>query len=270
MKNLYLKKNSLTLYFVIAFALPVVTVITVALVAGLPSNLVVNEMSAAVLVVLMAMIHAPAIAAIFVVFRSQRFEGVKVLLQQLKHWKLAPHWYLKAILVFPATILAVLLVLSLFSSRFSPVLSLSVMAFGALYSALLEEIGWTGFATPIMLKTLSPLKVGMLLGFLHAVWHLAAGIYGSGAFHGNLFIVNFVATSVSIIGLRIFTIWIYTRTSSLVLGWLTHASFTGGQLLLVSFDLTAGDTVVWNSAFSFAVIGLIIFLLARNRDLSGG
>jgi membrane protease YdiL (CAAX protease family) len=269
MKDLELKRNSLSLYFAIVYALPIVTIFIVVLVAGLPSGIVVKEMSAAALVVVMVMVHAPTIAAIVVVFRSQGLKGIKILFQQLRYWKFAPQWYLKAILIFPATILAVLFVLSLFSSNFSPVLSLSVMAFGALFSALWEEIGWTGFATPVMLKRFSPLKVGLLLGFLHAMWHLAAGFYGSGAFHGTLFILNFFAASVGIVGLRIVIIWIYTRTSSLVLGWLTHASFTGGQLLLVSLDLTSGETVVWNSAFSFSVIGIVVILMVHNKDLMG-
>lgn len=268
--DLELKENSLSLYFVIAFAVPIVTTIIVAMVAGAPSGLVVTEMSVAALVVVMGMVHAPTIAAIAVVFRSQRLTGVKHLFRQLKDWKFAPQWYLKAILIFPVTILAVLLVLSLFSTSFSPVLTLSVMSFAAVFSTLWEEIGWTGLATPLMLKRMSPLKVGLSLGFLHAMWHLAANIYGAGAFHGDLFIVNFVATSVGIIGLRIVTIWIYVRTSSLVLGWLTHLGFTGGQLSLVSFALTSGETIVWNAAFSAAVIGIAVFLVVRNKDLMGG
>lgn len=267
MKDLALKKHSLSLYFVIAFVLPIVATIIVALFLGWPSEVVVNEMSTGAVVVLMAMIHAPTIAAVIVVFRSQGVEGIKALFRQLKYWRFAPHWYLTAILIFPATILAVLSALSLFSASFAPVFALSVLVFAALISPLWEEIGWTGFATPVMLKMFSPLKVGLLLGFLHAMWHLAANIYGAGAFHGNLFIVNFLATSVGIIGLRIVTIWIYTRTSSLVLGWLTHVGFTGGQLLFVSFALTSGETIVWNSAFSFAVVLIVVFLLARNRDL---
>jgi len=267
MKDLHLKKHSLSLYFVIAFTLPVVTTIVVALVAGMPSDIVVNEVSVAALVVVMGMVHAPTIAAMITVFRSQGFEGIKILFRQLRYWKFAPQWYLKAILIFPATMLAVLLALSLFSPSFTPVFSLSVMVFAALFSTLWEEIGWTGFATPVMLKRFSPLKVGLLLGFLHAMWHLAANIYGASAFHGNLFVVNFLATSVGIVGLRIVTIWIYMRTSSLVLGWLTHAGFTCGQLLLVSFDLTSGETIVWNSAFSITVIGIVLFLLVRNKDL---
>ena len=269
MRDLDLKKNSLSLYFVIAFALPIVTTIIVALLAGWPSGIVVNETSKGALVVVMGMVHAPTIAAIVVVFRSQGLDGIKILFRQLKYWKFAPHWYLKALLIFPVTMLAVLYALSLYSCNFAPVSALSVMAFAALFSTLWEELGWTGFATPIMLKRFSPLKVGLLLGFLHAMWHFAASLYGSGAFHGNLFIVNFLATSVGIVGLRIVTIWIYMRTSSLVLGWLTHLSFTGGQLLLVSFALTSGETIVWNAAFSFAVIGIVAFLVLWNKDLMG-
>ncbi|MBT8080052.1 MAG: hypothetical protein KJO31_15850 [Gammaproteobacteria bacterium] len=96
---------------------------------------------------------------------------------------------------------------------------------------------------------------------------MAASIYGAGAFHGNLFILNFLATSVGIVGLRIIMIWIYARTSSLVLGWLTHASFTGGQLALVSLDLTPAETTIWNSAFSLSVTGIVVIVVLRNRDL---
>jgi membrane protease YdiL (CAAX protease family) len=266
MKDLELKNYSLSLYFVIAFSLPTVTTIIVALVAGLPSDIVVKEMSASAVAVVMAMVHAPTIAAMIVVFRSQSFEGIKALFRQLRHWDFSPHWYLKAILIFPATILAVLLMLSLYSSNFDPVFTLSILAFAALFSPLWEEIGWTGFATPVMLRRWSPLQVALLLGFLHAMWHLPATIYGASVFHGDLFIVNFVVTSVGIVGLRIVTIWIYMRTRSLVLGWLTHVGFTGGQLLLVPLSLSSGETVVWNSAFSVAVTGFVIYLLVWNKD----
>ena len=238
MQHPALKKNSLSLYFTIAYALPLAAVAIVTLTAGIPTVLVAREISTGALVVVMAMVHAPTIAATIVVFRSQRFKGIKTLFLQLRHWKFAPQWYLKAIVIFPAAMLAVLVLLSLASVSFTPVFSLSVMAFGALFSALWEEIGWTGFATPVMLKRFSPLNVGLLLGLVHAMWHLPASLYGSGAFPGNLFIVNFFVASIGIVGLRIVMIWIYTRTKSLVLAWLMHASFTGGQLLFDSHELT--------------------------------
>ncbi len=266
MGELALKRHSLSLFFVIAYAIPIVVAIVVALTAGRPSDIVVKDVSAAAVIVIMAMVHAPMIAAIIVVFRSQGLSGVGTLFRQLTYWTFPPAWYLRAILIFPATIFAVLLALSLYSANFTPVLSLSIMAFSGLLSSLWEEIGWTGVATPLMLKRLSPLNVGLQLGFLHALWHLAASIYGAGEFHGNLFVVNFVATAVGIVGLRIITIWIYAQTRSLVLGWLTHASFTSGQLSLVTFELTPPETVIWNWSFSLAVIALVVFVVLRNRE----
>ena len=267
MIDLALKKSSLSWFFVIAFAIPIVTTIVVTLVAGRPSDIVVKEVSTAAMVVMVAMIHAPTIAATIVVFLSQGLRGIATLFGQLKHWKFAPAWYVRAILIFPATMLAVLFALSLYSANFTPVLSLGIMASAGLLSSLWEEIGWTGLATPLMLKRFSPLEVGLLLGLLHALWHLAASIYGAGAFHGDLFIVNFVGTALGIVGLRIITLWIYAHTESLVLGWLTHASFTTGQLSLVSFDLTASETTIWNWAFALAVIGVAVFVVLSNREL---
>lgn len=258
-------KYSLTLYFVIAFAIPIVTTIAVVIVAGAPANIVINELTVPALLVMMGMVHAPTIAAMIVVFRSQRFDGVRILFRQLKHWRFAPQGYLKALLIFPATILAVLFALSLFSPGYAPVINANLLPFAAVFGTLWEEIGWTGFATPVMLKRFRPLKAALLLGCLHALWHLAASAYGSGAFHGNLFIVNFMAASVGIVGLRIVTIWIYLRTNSLVLGWLTHFSFTGGQLAFVSFALTSGETIVWNMAFSVAVLGVAVACWRRRR-----
>ena len=62
----------------------------------------------------------------------------------------------------------------------NPRLTLSVLSLAGLLSPLWEEIGWTGFATPIMLKRWNPLRVGLLLGFIHAVWHLPAIILWCG------------------------------------------------------------------------------------------
>ena len=268
MKEPGTKDESLSLFFGIAFALPIVVTIIVAFVAGVPGGLVTNELSPAAVVVVMAMVHAPTIAAVVVVSRRRGWAGIKTLFGQLKHWSFAPRLYLAALLIFPVTMLAVLSGLSLISPNFAPVLSLSVLAFAGLTSALWEEIGWTGFATPVMLKYFSPLKVGLLLGFVHALWHLPASIYGSSAFHGDLFAVNFLSTSVGIIGLRIVTVWIYAQSQSLVLGWLTHASFTGGQLLLVPLTLTSRETIVWNTAFSLLVMGIVAFLLVRSRGFN--
>ena len=65
MQDLRLRKNALSLFFGIAFAIPIVATVAVVLVAGRPSDIVVKEISAPALIVVMAMVHSPTIAAIF-------------------------------------------------------------------------------------------------------------------------------------------------------------------------------------------------------------
>lgn len=46
-------------------------------------------------------------------------------------------------------------------------------------------------------------------------------------------VVTHVSPMVLVVILRIIILWMYVRTRSVVLGWLTHFSYTGGQLYFV-------------------------------------
>ncbi len=265
------KDNSLTAYFMIAFLIPIVAVVLATLKVGVQTGLVTNQLSPLAMVVVISMVHAPAIAAIIVVFLDQGFKGIKKLFQQLRFWRFKPKWYLTALLIFPLSILTTLLLLSLFSTRFSPVFSLSILVIAVLFSALWEEIGWTGYATPRMLKIFSPLKTSILLGVIHTFWHLAADYWGAAVFYGTFYfyLAHFFLWMVGLTVLRIITIWIYVRTKSLVLGWLTHFSYTGGQLLLVSLTFSAAETLLWNSAFVLVLLLVMVVLVIANQDFRG-
>ncbi len=261
------KQNSLTLYFVIAFLIPIIASTFITLRDGLSPTLAVTDISALTLVVIMTMVHAPTIAALVASFRDQGFKGIKELFRQLKFWKFTPGWYAKALFIFPVTMVGTLLILSFFSLNYAPVLNLTVLTFGTLISAFWEELGWTGYATPRMLVKSTPLKVGLILGLIHAIWHLPASFWGSSVFHGELFLINFLVASVGIVILRIVTVWIYSKTKSVVLGWITHASFTTGQLLFVSLAFTSRETVIWQTMFMGSLTLVVLFILAKNWDL---
>jgi len=262
-------QNSLTLYFTIAFIIPIIAAIIATLKGGLHPALVVSaQLSAMALVVLMAMVHAPAIAAMVASYKDLRFAGIKNLFRQLKYWEFAVWFYIKALFIFPVAILASLWVLSFFSTSYTPVFSPKMLVIGALFSALWEEIGWTGYATPHLLRKFSPLKTAILLGIIHAFWHLAADYWGSAAFYGNLYVIHFLLWVVGLTLLRILIVQIYSRTRSLVLGWLAHASFTGSQLWFVSLTLTSTETVIWYTLFVFLLLLLVIFLSTSKITLS--
>lgn len=260
------KENSLKTYFGIAFLIPITATLLVIWKEGLQTELVTTQISASALVVIMAMVNAPTIAAVIVSFRDDGFDGIKKLFRQLKSWRFSLKWYLVALLVFPAAILAGLLFMRLFSPRYTPVLSLGVLAIGTLISPFWEEIGWTGYATPRMLKKYSPLKTGIYLGVIHMFFHLVADYWGAGVFFGNLYLAHFLLWMAGLIVLRVITLWIYIRTKSLVLGWLTHVSYTCGQTILVPLALTAAETVLWNAAFVLALLLVLMGLVSMNSD----
>jgi membrane protease YdiL (CAAX protease family) len=261
-----IKEDSLKTYFYISFLIPIIVTLLVTLKEGLQTGLVTNQISASALVVIMSMVHAPTIAAVIAVCRDEGFDGVRKLFQQLKYWRFSLKWYLLALSVFPIAILAGLLMMTLFSPRYMPVLSLSILAVGTLISPLWEEVGWTGYATPRLLKRYSPLKAGIYLGVIHLFWHFAADYWGASAFYGKLYLAHFFLCMAGLIVLRVITLWIYIRTKSLVLAWLTHVSYTGGQMILVPLTFTALETVLWNSAFVLVLLFVVMSLVTMNKD----
>lgn len=260
------KDNSLRAYFVIALLIPIIAAIMITWKEGLQTGLVITQLSVWDLVVFMAMVHAPTIAAVIVLFKDEGLSGINNLFRQLKYWKFPLKWYLVALLLFPLAILTGLFFMGLFSPSYAPVFSLSILAIATILSTLWEEIGWTGYATPRMLNRFSPLKTGVYLGIIHTFFHLAADYWGAGIFFGKFYLAHFLLWMVGLIVLRIIIMWIYVRTKSLVLGWLTHFSYTGGQVILVPLALTAVETILWNTAFVFFLLIVMVYLVSMNKD----
>ena len=49
------------------------------------------------------------------------------------------------------------------------------MLFGivvALVAGFIEELGWTGFAVPVLRRRYGVLATGLIVGFVWAAWHL--------------------------------------------------------------------------------------------------
>lgn len=260
------KDNSLRAYFVTAILIPIIAAIMITWKEGLQTGLVITQLSVWDLVVFMAMVHAPTIAAVIVLFKDEGLSGINNLFRQLKYWKFPLKWYLVALLLFPLAILTGLFFMGLFSPSYAPVFSLSILAIATILSTLWEEIGWTGYATPRMLNRFSPLKTGVYLGIIHTFFHLAADYWGAGIFFGRFYLAHFLLWMVGLIVLRIIIMWIYVRTKSLVLGWLTHFSYTGGQVILVPLALTAVETILWNTAFVFFLLIVMVYLVSMNKD----
>lgn len=175
-------------------------------------------------------------------------------------------WYLTAVLIPPALVLATLF---LFRSLVSPIFTPNVFLLGiaiALAPEYLEEIGWMGYAFPMMhgKGKRSALATSILLGILWGLWHLPVVDYlGAAAPHGvywPLFALSFVAILVAI---RILIVWIYANTQSILLAQLMHISSTASLVVLDPTRVSPAQETVWYAVYAAALWVVVALVVVR-------
>ena len=184
--------------------------------------------------------------------------GIRRLLAREARWEVNPGWYLIALLLCPAVLLAVILTLAwLVSPVFRPndfVLGISF----AVMPGFLEEFGWTGFAYPHMRRTLSPFRAAVLLGILWGLWHAPVVDYlGAAAPHGEYWLPFFLAFIAVVSAVRVLIVWVYSRTGSLLLCQLMHLSSTGSLVMLDPVRVSPAQETLW-----YALYGAALWLIA--------
>jgi membrane protease YdiL (CAAX protease family) len=172
--------------------------------------------------------------------------GLRELLSRLLRWRVGARWYAAALLTAPLMVTTILLALSLTSPIFLPdiftkgdkvSLLLTGLAVGLLEGGLLEELGWTGFATPELRRRYSTLSTGLIVGILWAVWHFLPTFWGSGDASGALSLSLLLPPCLYYAGVlpayRVLMVWVYDHTGSLLVAMLMHASLTASTLFIL-------------------------------------
>src|SRR5918994_971119 len=110
---------------------------------------------------MLAWVAGPPTAGIALIGLLHGKVGFRDLLSRMTRWKVGARWYAVALLTAPLVFATILLSLSLISPDFLPrILTTTDMAslllfgigWGLIGGGLLEELGWTGFAVPTLLK----------------------------------------------------------------------------------------------------------------------
>ncbi|MBA2676786.1 MAG: CPBP family intramembrane metalloprotease [Ktedonobacteraceae bacterium] len=125
-------------------------------------------------------LFAPAISAVAVLWWAQGRASVVTLFKRYTIWRFSPGWYLFALLLMPFIYLIALIatLLSTHASFSQLFLSNSPSFLLVAYIYLMvinsgEEIGWRGFALPLLQTLLhKPVIAGLILGIIWALWHL--------------------------------------------------------------------------------------------------
>ncbi len=126
-------------------------------------------------------VYAPAISAFAVIARRHGFAAVRAYVRRILHWKINVKWYLIVLLGFPAfhaidRAIFVALGGNAPAYPFNPwyLVIPSVMLSLVGNPAPVEELGWRGFALPLLQKRLSAFQASVLLGAIWGLWHLPA------------------------------------------------------------------------------------------------
>ncbi len=215
----------------------------------------------------------PLLAAIIII----KVSGGSILkwLKQIMSWKIKIRWYVVAlglpILIFSITtgIYAVLggnIDLGGMDNIEFLIFIIPLFIYTTLLGGGIEEFGWRGFALPKLQESYNALAASLILGFIHAFWHMPM-LLMPGTFHANssfgLYVVSGLALSV------LFT-WLYNNTGSVILAVLFHGMRNTFFIaaILPAFDmetfevpeipmsLQLTETSVW---LFFAILVVIVF-----------
>jgi membrane protease YdiL (CAAX protease family) len=221
----------------------------------------------------LAMLAGPPIVGILLTVVVSGMAGIRELLSRLLRWRTGARWYVVALLIAPLIQAGTLLALSLLSPEYLPTIvttddraSLLMLGIAAgLGGALIEELGWTGFAIPRMWRRYGVLATGLIVGVLWGVWHLLQMMWvGSTSAAGvppALFLSQYFFTAIAALAAyRVLMVWVYAATESLLLAILMHASYIFSTLIVLAPPTTGQSFLTYSWVFALAlwvVVGLV-------------
>jgi len=165
----------------------------------------------------------PLLAALIVLALIGGRSEVLGFLSRILHWRVKPGWYL-FVLVVPPVVTAVAFGTNLFLGATLPAGTAFpewgeiAVRFAFIFVAigLGEEPAWRGFALPRLMEGRTALTAALLLGLLHALWHLPL-------FGVEYDLANGVPWLFAVLSVSVVAAWLVVNTGSLLLPALMHA-----------------------------------------------
>jgi membrane protease YdiL (CAAX protease family) len=194
-------------------------------------------------IILFLGVIAPSLVAIWLSSRDGAPGQTQKILGKIGRWKVNIKWYLFAAGFMIAVKLLVALIHKTIMGTWPQFGQEAwyIMLIAILFSTWVlagEEIGWRGFALPLMSARFGlPVSV-LILGMFWACWHLPLFFLKGGSVYGQSFPLYFLQVT----ALSVVIGWLYWRTNgSLLLTMLMHAAVNNTKDIVPSAVLNATD-----------------------------
>ena len=266
-----LKRYPVLIFFLLAFAISWGGILVVALPSGIPGRGA--ALDSLLVPVFLAMLAGPFVASIVLSLAFGGRSGLAALFRGFTIWRVGWSNLALATGLIPVSALALLLPLSLVSPAYTPgfldegggLAMIALSLAGGLMVALIEETGWTGYATPRLLARHGVMCAAVLLGVVHGVWHFASNVWMEGAEFGWVFLPYFLtAWILAIVNLRILAVRLFRKTGgSTLVGAVVHASHTGGLLAIWPAASSPMQDLVWTACFAAVGAMALWFVIRR-------
>jgi membrane protease YdiL (CAAX protease family) len=258
----FVRRRPLTCYFALVYLLSGVALAVI----GLPKLDGGGSRSMLPLVMFPVMVAGVGLTGIALTAATGGREGLRELVARFR--RPVPRRWLAVLLIPPAGILAVLGGLSVgVSSRFAPQFFVFGIAAGVV-AGFCEEIGWTGFAYPRMRARFGWLGAALLLGVLRGLRHLpVVDTLGAASPHGSSWPEFFAAFIAVLAAIRVLIAWTYTRTGSLRMAQLLHASSTGFLVILSAPRVTPAQEALWYAVYAAVLWAVVVTIISLHHRL---
>lgn len=229
-----------------------------------------------VILFILGVYAGPTLSAFLVTGALEGKEGRRKLFRRYGQGRVGLPWYALAIFSFPLIYLIAGSIVSggvplpeigaNWATFFSPYL-IAVLVFPA-FITWGEEPGWRGVALTRMQESHSPLLSGLVVGFMHALWHLpvfllVSGPIALGPFDLQAFSLNIAIT----MAISILFTWVFNHArGSILIAVLMHASLNATpawmSVLIPGYpEETAGKFIM--GMYFLAAVALIFMTRGR-------
>ena len=283
------KKHPLLTYYFVTFLISWGGVV---LVSGGPGRISSKPSDVPFLPLYFITVAGPILASLLITGLYNGKKGYRELLSRLFKWRVPGRWYAVALFAAPFSVFAALFALTLTSPVFMPgifssgnnpvalafglpggnkiIFSLFVLGLG-LFNGLVEEIGWTGFVTPLLLQKQNFIKAGITLGIMWGLWHLLANYLGSDAAAGSISLLLYILVMLFsfLPPFRVLMTWVYRHTGSLLIAVLMHASLNMFWMLSMPLSITGKERMVWYLLWAALLWCIVIMIgIVTNKKKS--